>query len=283
MATNTNVIKFQPKARRQGGFTAVPHDLLEAVASGKFKGQQARVLLAVARLTLGWQQERAVLTLGRIAEVTNMKATHIAKALRELEAMGAIEVAYTKAGRIIGIIDDYANWADQNGHSKTVTSDQSGHSKVTNLVTDPLDKESIKHTKNPPVVPQTPEEALTGPADADASAACVSADAEANQPAKPKTSAARFAEFWAAYPRKVGKAPSLAKWKAKRLDALADRILADIAERSRRDRKWLEGYIPNPLTYLTQERWEDEIEAPRAQAKPQQPAEPVRRRRELGV
>src|SRR5690554_4022031 len=170
MATNTNVIKFQPKARRQGGFTAVPHDLLEVVASGKFKGQQARVLLAVARLTLGWQQERAVLTLGRIAEVTNMKATHIAKALRELEAMGAIEVAYTKAGRIIGIIDDYANWADQNGHSKTVTSDQSGHSKVTNLVTDPLDKESIKHTKNPPVVPQTPEEALTGHADADASA-----------------------------------------------------------------------------------------------------------------
>lgn len=280
MATNTNVIKF-PQRRLAGGFTQIPNDLLAACISPTFRGSKAAVLLAVARLTLGWGLDKAKLKLSDIAEMAEMSKSRVSEVLKELEAMGALDVVYTRTGRMIGIIDDYAALRSENPKPEVRTVSENPNLEVRDSRT--LSKYSTKYIKNPPVVPQTPEEALTGPADADASAACVSADAEANQPAKPKTSAARFAEFWAAYPRKVGKAPSLAKWKAKRLDALADRILADIAERSRRDRKWLEGYIPNPLTYLTQERWEDEIEAPRAQAKPQQPAESVRRRRELGV
>lgn len=280
MATNTNVIKF-PQRRLAGGFTQIPNDLLAACISPTFRGSKAAVLLAVARLTLGWGVDKAKIKLSDIAEMAKMSKSRVSEVLKELEAMGALDVVYTRTGRMIGIIDDYAALCSENPKPETRTVSENPNLEVRESRT--LSKYSTKYIKNPPIVPQTPEEALTGPADADASAACVSADAEANQPAKPKTSAARFAEFWAAYPRKVGKAPSLAKWKAKRLDALADRILADIAERSRRDRKWLEGYIPNPLTYLTQERWEDEIEAPRAQVKPQQPAEPVRRRRELGV
>ena len=280
MATNTNVIKF-PQRRLAGGFTQIPNDLLAACISPTFRGSKAAVLLAVARLTLGWGVDKAKIKLSDIAEMVKMSKSRVSEVLKELEAMGALDVVYTRTGRMIGIIDDYAALCSENPKPEVRTVSENPNLEVRDSRT--LSKYSNKYINNPPVVPQTPEEALTGPADADASAACVSADAEANQPAKPKTSAARFAEFWAAYPRKVGKAPSLAKWKAKRLDALADRILADIAERSRRDRKWLEGYIPNPLTYLTQERWEDEIEAPRAQVKPQQPAEPVRRRRELGV
>lgn len=70
----------------------------------------------------------------------------------------------------------------------------------------------------------------------------------------------RFGEFWLAYPKKVGKKPSEEKWKAKQLDRIADQILADIPLRHSRDRKWIDGFIPNPLTYLNQERWNDEIE-----------------------
>jgi len=70
----------------------------------------------------------------------------------------------------------------------------------------------------------------------------------------------RFEDFWSAYPKKVGKAAAQAKWKSKRLDAKADELIADIQLRAGSDRKWLEGYIPNPLTYLSQERWHDEIE-----------------------
>lgn len=70
---------------------------------------------------------------------------------------------------------------------------------------------------------------------------------------------ARFAEFWAEYPAKVGRKLVLAKWKARRLDHLADRIILDVRRRKESDTRWRAGFIPNPLTYINQDRWEDEI------------------------
>lgn len=69
----------------------------------------------------------------------------------------------------------------------------------------------------------------------------------------------RFAEFWTAYPSKVARKTSHAKWVAKALDAKADQIIADVEQRKQHDRRWLDGFIPNPLTYLTQERWNDGV------------------------
>lgn len=69
-----------------------------------------------------------------------------------------------------------------------------------------------------------------------------------------------FDDFWNAYPNKTGKKPAQAKWDAKCLDDIADKLIADVKERIASDRKWREGYIPNPATYLTQERWNDEIQ-----------------------
>lgn len=73
-------------------------------------------------------------------------------------------------------------------------------------------------------------------------------------------SALRFAEFWAVYPKRVGKKKSLAKWKAKGLDSQADTIISDVQRRSTEDGRWLDGFIPDPLTYLDGERWEDELQ-----------------------
>lgn len=80
----------------------------------------------------------------------------------------------------------------------------------------------------------------------------------------------RFAEFWQAYPDKTGRKPCAEKWKAKRLNAEADRIIADVRARAANDRKWLDGFIPNPLTYLNQERWNDPIQ-PRGSGPPAGP------------
>jgi hypothetical protein len=82
--------------------------------------------------------------------------------------------------------------------------------------------------------------------------------------------AKRFEEFWAAYPSKVAKPQCLRKWKSAGLDEKADAILANIAARRSGDRRWLEGFIPNPLTYLNQERWNDPIQ-PVARAGPGAP------------
>ena len=70
----------------------------------------------------------------------------------------------------------------------------------------------------------------------------------------------RFEEWWAVYPKKVGKKPCRTKWKARKLDHIADALIADVQTRIESDDQWKRGFIPNPQTYLNQDRWEDEIQ-----------------------
>lgn len=81
-----------------------------------------------------------------------------------------------------------------------------------------------------------------------------------------------FDQFWAAYPRKVGKPAAQRMWKktwmvhaeAEGIDPskpwLMDRILAGL-ERWKQTEQWQkEGgqFIPHPATFLNQRRWEDD-------------------------
>lgn len=72
-----------------------------------------------------------------------------------------------------------------------------------------------------------------------------------------------FDDFWAAYPRKVGKV-RCEKWWAKRKPdaALVTTIMAGL-EAHKRCRQWTTDggtYIPHPLTWLNREGWNDEPE-----------------------
>lgn len=86
-------------------------------------------------------------------------------------------------------------------------------------------------------------------------------------------SAARFEEFWAAYPEKKGKAAAEKSWKAKGCDAIADQILAHVQRMQAEDRAWREGFIPHGSTYVNGERWQDEPKrAPPPGGQAQQPS-----------
>ncbi len=72
--------------------------------------------------------------------------------------------------------------------------------------------------------------------------------------------ATRFEDFWLLWPtskRKVGKAAVQAKWKAKHLDKVADRIIAHVSS-MKNSEQWTTGFEPAPMTYINQRRWEDE-------------------------
>lgn len=69
---------------------------------------------------------------------------------------------------------------------------------------------------------------------------------------------AEFARFWQAYPRKVGK--EAARKAFFRVEVPLEQLLSALA-RQRGDPQWQrEGgrYIPHPVTWLSQGRWEDE-------------------------
>lgn len=69
-----------------------------------------------------------------------------------------------------------------------------------------------------------------------------------------------FDRYWAAYPKKVKRKTAREIWMRKRPDTEA--VLSDL-ERRKSDKQWLDGYIPDPPTYLNQERWNDEVQAPK--------------------
>lgn len=73
----------------------------------------------------------------------------------------------------------------------------------------------------------------------------------------------RFEEWWQHYPKKRAKAECQKKWRRKGLHKRADELIADVQKRKAQDAQWVRGYAPYPLTYLNQERWEDEIEPPK--------------------
>ena len=71
----------------------------------------------------------------------------------------------------------------------------------------------------------------------------------------------RFDEFWAAYPKKVGKKAAWTAWKKVKPDAeLFDKIMTAIG-RAKATWQWQREngrYIPNPKTWLNEGRWDDE-------------------------
>jgi len=80
--------------------------------------------------------------------------------------------------------------------------------------------------------------------------------------------ASRFDEFWICYPKKSGKKKTLEIWKRRKLDSMADKLILDVKTRIISDRKWIDGFIPNPTTYLNGDRWEDEMESGTIKAAP---------------
>ena len=69
---------------------------------------------------------------------------------------------------------------------------------------------------------------------------------------------AMFEEFWKAYPTHVNKKRCIPLWeKIKPDEELFQKMLSSI-EAWKKSRQWKEGYIPNPDTWLRNEKWNDE-------------------------
>lgn len=77
-----------------------------------------------------------------------------------------------------------------------------------------------------------------------------------------RTSDNNFDRFWQAYPRKVGK--GAAQKAFSKIREPLDVLLAALEQQKYGDQWTRDGgrYIPNPATWLNQERWQDEVSPP---------------------
>lgn len=72
----------------------------------------------------------------------------------------------------------------------------------------------------------------------------------------------RFEQFWAVYPRKVGKGAARKAWmKLKPTAELFNKIMSAV-EAAKKSKQWQKEngqYVPSPSTWLNQSRWEDDL------------------------
>jgi hypothetical protein len=76
------------------------------------------------------------------------------------------------------------------------------------------------------------------------------------------TQSDQFDQFWAIYPKKVGKKAALNIWTRLKPDKdLLEQILRAVEKQKKLDQWTKDGgqFIPNPATWLNQCRWEDEL------------------------
>lgn len=105
--------------------------------------------------------------------------------------------------------------------------------------------------------------AREGAGQGDGSTSSSTSSAKTNTPPPPNADAARgafdlFWKAWPSHPRKVAKDQCRVKWKAKGCDGTAEAILSSV-EAAKQSEAWLKedgAYIPTPLVWLNQSRWE---------------------------
>lgn len=91
-----------------------------------------------------------------------------------------------------------------------------------------------------------------------------------------------FESFWEIYPSKKAKKKCQEIWKRRKLDSIADYIIEKLNNQLKNDKQWREGiYIPNPSTYLNQDRWEDEVSSPKENIQAKQKNDNIKKQEEL--
>ena len=73
---------------------------------------------------------------------------------------------------------------------------------------------------------------------------------------------------------RVGRKRALDAWQRQGLDAIAQQLIDDVQRRAKEDGRWLNGFVPDPVTYLEEERWTDELQPRRATKDPAPPSAP---------
>lgn len=71
----------------------------------------------------------------------------------------------------------------------------------------------------------------------------------------PVESSPGFESFWRSYPSKVNRKGAWKIWLREDLEMIAKTIVSNVEARKLRDTRWDGGFVPNPTTFLNQERW----------------------------
>ena len=219
----------------EDGHVRIANELFDAVLRFPFSKRQQTIIWAVMRKTYGYRKKRDDISLSQLSQITGLDASNISKAINELAQMKVLSKQPGRYGQVLEVQKDFQLWragrADQGWSFRPGCSGQINQAalvKSTNT-TGQYSKDNTQHQSARPV-------------------------------GRVKTtSSVHFDEFWSAYPKKTGRKPSLKKWTDRNLDSIAAKIIANVRARLVSGEWSNIQYVPNPLTYINQDRWDDVV------------------------
>ena len=211
----------------EDGHTRLANELYDAILKFPFTKVQLKTMLAVVRKTYGYNKKSDDMTVSQIAMMTAIDRANISRSLGELEAMRCVLKQHGRHGYVIEINKNYEEWSPCQNNTPVLKQ----HGKRVNSTRSPCQNNT--HKRQPQKT--TPKDTLI---------------------------LARFEEFYAEYPRHVGKSQAETTFKKINPDeSLFNEIMSGL-------RRLKEGggfspdpkYRPHPSSWLTGKRWLDEIE-----------------------
>lgn len=157
----TNVIQI---GNTQRGFTRMDNSIMEALAAVDLPAREFRVVMAIARQTIGYQVESKRLSADEIANLTNMRRDVVSKAISHLLERRVIFRVGGSRGELG--VSPSKEWSFYEEKKARLTETKTSHSaQIVSLVTDASETKtatSLLYTKKEPLV-TVPSEQITAP------------------------------------------------------------------------------------------------------------------------
>ena len=226
------------------------NELFRAIKKFRISGEVRQVLDHIIQETYGWNRKEAQISLNDFCKELEVTKQSVSRSLRKLQEMRMINVnksvnvnqSVKGFGITYSIQKDYDLWKPLTNRltltNRLKNVNQSVKEPLTNRLKASFYKDiSLKTIKN--TIAQIRKDLSVR-------------DIES------------FEAFWKAYPRKIAKKECFTKWKSLIKGKSDDEVVVILKGLGKQlhSKEWQrdQKFIPYPLTWLNQGRWEDEIE-----------------------
>ncbi len=221
----------------EDGYTRIANELLERIAAFDFTKRQYKLLLAIIRLTYGYNRKMAHISNHQLATLTGLEARNMRRAVLELVSMGCVSKQPAGQGYLIGIRKDYSRWKCGSKQPARVGTTQRG-----------TDQAVSKRPAN----------------SKDSTTTTVTTKKEKPRARKALDPLSGFDEFWALYGKRVSKSDARKAWDRKvTTPELRETIMAALTQqiewrlKAKECGVWF-SYWPNGSTWINGEHWANE-------------------------
>ncbi len=94
----------------ENGYTRIANEILEQIIKRPFNERQCSIIFYVMRMTYGWGETMAEISLTQIDHAVGVSPAHASKVIKKLVELKVLRAEAIPGGRKLGINKDYDNW-----------------------------------------------------------------------------------------------------------------------------------------------------------------------------